>query len=169
MLKGKMVTHMKMLAIIGLSLATAFTSVMPAQAFPSIERPKLQVSDVQQVESYRSSWGIGRYGGNRRYWVRRHYRGHDHYGHYGHRRYYRDYDDDNFGSALGGLAAGAIIGGLLAQPRYYEPGYYGGERRYYRSSGSHADWCYARYRSYRAYDNTYQPYYGHRRQCISPY
>ncbi|MCV9997846.1 BA14K family protein [Pararhizobium sp. YC-54] len=158
---------MKMLAIIGLSLATAFTGVMPAQAFPSIERPKLQISDVQQVESYRSSWGIGRYGGNRRY-IRRHYRDRSYYSHrrhyrdYGHRRYYRDYDD-NFGAALGGLAAGAIIGGLLAQPRYY------GGQRYYRSSGSHADWCYARYRSYRAYDNTYQPYYGRRRQCVSPY
>ncbi|WP_348631649.1 BA14K family protein [Mesorhizobium sp. M6A.T.Cr.TU.014.01.1.1] len=31
------------------------------------------------------------------------------------------------------------------------------------------EWCYSRYRSYRAYDNTYQPYYGPRRQCISPY
>jgi hypothetical protein len=30
------------------------------------------------------------------------------------------------------------------------------------------DWCYSRYRSYRAYDNTFQPYYGPRRQCIGP-
>ena len=27
----------------------------------------------------------------------------------------------------------------------------------------------ARYRSYRAYDNTFQPNYGGRRQCFSPY
>lgn len=164
-----MVIQMKMFAIIGLSLATAFSSVVPAQAFPSIERPKIQVSDVQQVESYRSSWGIGRYGGNRGPYIRRHYRNG---GYYGNRRYYRDYGnyrryrdyDDNFGAAFGGLAAGAIIGGLLAQPRYY-----GDNRRYYRTGGSHADWCYARYRSYRAYDNTFQPYNGRRRQCISPY
>ena len=167
-----MVTHMKMLAIIGLSLATAFSSVVPAQAFPSIERPRPQVSDVQQVESYRSSWGIVRYGGNRGPYIRRNYRNGGYYrngggyrngGYYNHRRYDRGYDD-NFGAAFGGLAAGAIIGGLLAQPRYY-----GGERRYYRTGGSHADWCYARYRSYRAYDNTFQPYNGRRRQCISPY
>ncbi|RWQ89654.1 MAG: BA14K family protein [Mesorhizobium sp.] len=41
-------------------------------------------------------------------------------------------------------------------------------RRVYRGD-SHVEWCYSRYRSYRAYDNTYQPYYGPRRQCISPY
>jgi len=164
-LKGKMVNQMKMLAIIGLSLATAFSSVAPAQAFPSIDRPKLQSSDVQQVESYRSSWGIGRYGGNSHYYIRRHYRDRSYYGNRNyrhHRGYYHDYDD-NYGAAFGGFAAGAILGGLLAQPRYY-----GGER-YYRSGGSHADWCYARYRSYRAYDNTFQPYYGGRRQCVSPY
>jgi len=160
---GKMVNQMKMLAIIGLSLATAFSGIAPAQAFPSIDRSKIQTSDVQQVESYRSSWGIGRYGGNRRY-IRRHHRDRSYYrngGYYRHGgRYYR-HRGDNFGAAFGGLAAGAIIGGLLAQPRYS-----GGER-YYRG-GSHADWCSARYRSYQAYDNTFQPYNGGRRQCVSP-
>ena len=33
----------------------------------------------------------------------------------------------------------------------------------------HEDWCYDRYRSYRARDNTYQPYRGGRRYCRSPY
>ncbi|MEW9804980.1 BA14K family protein [Mesorhizobium sp. ZMM04-5] len=48
--------------------------------------------------------------------------------------------------------------------RYVEP------RRYYRGGGSaHVRWCYNRYRSYRAWDNTYQPYHGPRRQCWSPY
>lgn len=36
-------------------------------------------------------------------------------------------------------------------------------------SGAHVDWCYDRYRSYRAYDNTYQPYGAPRQQCWSPY
>ena len=31
-----------------------------------------------------------------------------------------------------------------------------------------ADWCFARYRSYRVEDNTYQPFSGPRRQCESP-
>ena len=54
----------------------------------------------------------------------------------------------------------AIIGGIISSQR---------QPRYYYSSGSyHIRWCYSRYRSYRAYDNTYQPYYGPRRQCVSP-
>ncbi|TGS74613.1 BA14K family protein, partial [Mesorhizobium sp. M3A.F.Ca.ET.175.01.1.1] len=51
-------------------------------------------------------------------------------------------------------------------PRYYQP------RRIYRTerlSRAHVQWCYDRYRSYRAWDNTFQPNYGPRRQCISPY
>ncbi|MFD1198389.1 BA14K family protein [Brucella gallinifaecis] len=39
----------------------------------------------------------------------------------------------------------------------------------YRRSNAHVRWCYNRYRSYRAYDNTFQPNYGPRRQCYSPY
>ncbi len=38
-----------------------------------------------------------------------------------------------------------------------------------RSGDAHEDWCYRKYRSYRAYDNTYQPYSGGRRYCRSPY
>ncbi|PND23720.1 BA14K family protein, partial [Sinorhizobium sp. M4_45] len=30
-------------------------------------------------------------------------------------------------------------------------------------------WCQNRWRSYRAYDNTYQPNSGPRRICVSPY
>lgn len=57
---------------------------------------------------------------------------------------------------LAAFAMGAIIGGAIqqAQPSY---------------GGSHSSWCANRYRSYRAYDNSYQPYGGPRRQCISPY
>lgn len=42
----------------------------------------------------------------------------------------------------------------------------GHQRDYGRS---HVEWCYDRYRSYRATDNTFQPYNGPRRQCYSPY
>jgi hypothetical protein len=40
--------------------------------------------------------------------------------------------------------------------------------RVYRGD-AHVQWCYDRYRSYRASDNTFQPYKGPRQQCYSPY
>lgn len=173
---------MRMLATISLSLATAFSGIVPAQAYPIFSGPKIVSSDVQQVRDrrwYRHSgrnWDRGRHwNGNRYAWRGDRYRygggyrgGYRPYygGGYGGYRYgpyyggyYRGYDDD-FGAVIGGLAAGAIIGGLVAQPRY-APRYYGGN--------THVSWCYARYRSYRAFDDTFQPYYGPRRQCVSPY
>lgn len=36
-------------------------------------------------------------------------------------------------------------------------------------SVEHYRWCDARYRSYRASDDTFQPYHGPRRRCRSPY
>ena len=59
--------------------------------------------------------------------------------------------------------------GPTIYPRYY------GYRPYYRPiprvsySRAHYDYCFNRYRSYRAYDNTFQPYHGPRRLCRSPY
>jgi hypothetical protein len=102
------------------------------------------------------------------------------------------------GAAIGaGILGGAIIGSALAGPSYYGsyygcdpmygcggyyPSYYGpyyGPRVIYRPrvvyrssvrmSDAHVRWCYNRYRSYRAYDNTFQPYNGPREQCYSPY
>ncbi|MGI2036109.1 BA14K family protein [Rhizobium panacihumi] len=63
---------------------------------------------------------------------------------------------------IGGFAAGAIIGGALAQPRQ-------APARRYVGGSSHVTWCYNRYRSYRAYDNTFQPYNGPRQRCYSPF
>lgn len=34
---------------------------------------------------------------------------------------------------------------------------------------AHTNWCFNRYRSYRKWDNSYQPYHGARRACLSPY
>jgi len=50
-------------------------------------------------------------------------------------------------------------------PRHYAPP----PRRVHRLPASHVRWCHNRYRSYRASDNTFQPYNGPRRQCRSPY
>lgn len=78
-------------------------------------------------------------------------------------------------AAILGLGLGLGLGSL-AYDNYYDP-YYGDPyyyhpRRIYRTerlSSAHVRWCYHRYRSYRAWDNTFQPNYGRRRQCISPY
>ena len=35
--------------------------------------------------------------------------------------------------------------------------------------GRHRDWCAGRYRSYRAADNSFQPYNGPRPECVSPF
>jgi BA14K-like protein len=162
---------MKRLAIFALSLVTALTSVPPAMAFPTVAVPKIEVAEAQLVQyrRYRGGYNRGYRGGYRGYRGYRHHNG-----------------DDDWAWALGGLATGAIIGGLLAQPRYYGPsyydqGYYGPtyyrpryyapryNRQVYYGGNAHTGWCYARYRSYRAYDNTFQPYYGPRRACVSPY
>jgi len=84
-------------------------------------------------------------------------------GYRGYRPGYRRYND--FWFPAGAFIAGALIGGALAAPDpYYAP------RRVYRGGGNaHVEWCYNRYRSYRAYDNTFQPYNGPRQQCYSPY
>lgn len=88
------------------------------------------------------------------------YRHGDHYYYHGHRGYryyrpgYREYNGWWFPAAA--FVAGAIVGGAISNSG---PSY----------GNAHVQWCYDRYRSYRASDNTFQPYHGPRQQCISPY
>lgn len=140
---------MASLALSAVLLATSFT---PSQAFTQIPVPVKaeRASDVEAVQ-YRSRDREYRHGYYRRGGYN-YYNGHRGYSYY--RRGYREYNGYWF--PLAAFTTGAIIGGAIAQP----PVRYG---------GSHVEWCYNRYRSYRAYDNTYQPYGGPRRQCYSPY
>lgn len=154
---------MKKLAVLMLAIATSLAGVGPSFAENSGDEHSAQSRGGFGDSGVRNSRGfdrcnIYRCGGYR----------HGHYGnrdygnrHYGN-RYYRDgyyrNDYNDAGALLGGLAAGALIGGLIASQPQARP-----------VGNSHVDWCYSRYRSYRAYDNTYQPYYGPRRQCYSPY
>jgi GH18 family chitinase len=62
------------------------------------------------------------------------------------------------------IALGAIVLGTMLYNQHQKQNY---QRNY--TNNAHVNWCYNRYRSYRAYDNTFQPYHGPRRQCISPY
>ncbi len=78
----------------------------------------------------------------------------------GHRHRHRH--GHGYGPALiGGLIIGGIIADQAYRGRYYD--------NYISTRNAHLDWCYNRYRSYRDRDNTFQPYNGPRRQCISPY
>ena len=90
-------------------------------------------------------------------------------------RHHRHFNNGD--AALLGLGLGLGLGSL-AYSNSYDPYYYDPYPRYYqprriyrteRLSRAHVQWCYDRYRSYRAWDNTFQPNYGPRRQCISPY
>lgn len=69
---------------------------------------------------------------------------------------YRQYNGFWFPPAA--FIAGAIIGGALNnnQPAM-------------RMSQQHVRWCQNRWRSYRASDNSYQPFNGPRQRCVSPY
>ena len=71
--------------------------------------------------------------------------------------------NDGYWYPLAAFGAGALIGGAIAsQPRYYAAPANG-------INPQHYEWCASRYRSYRAFDNTFQPNRGPRQQCLSPY
>jgi hypothetical protein len=142
---------MKKLAIIALAVVTCLGSIAPASAFDVRGKqydsmlgrdPNVDQRNVDRCGRYRNCNGDrNRY----RYSDRDRYR-------YDDRRDYRRHD--NTGAIIGGLAAGAIIGGVISSQQRANSG------------DSHVDYCYSRYRSYRASDNTYQPNYGPRRQCV---
>ena len=148
---------MKKLAVLVLAIATSLAGVGPSLAENSGDEHSAQSRGGFGDSGVRNSRGFDRCSIYRCGGYRHGGYGNRYYGNRYHDGYYRHHDNDA-GALIGGLAAGAIIGGLIAsQPQAGPVG------------NSHVDWCYSRYRSYRAYDNTYQPYYGPRRQCYSPY
>ena len=140
-----------------LAMATAVTALVPADAAPlrMMVAPAAASSDSSIVQ-VRDAPRFLRHGNrsfrnaDRRGW----YRGH---------RGYRDYRPGyrrhgNFWYPGAAFAAGALTGAII--------GSQSGVR--VQRGSSHVQWCYDRYRSYRASDNTYQPNSGPRRQCVSP-
>ncbi|WP_081158232.1 BA14K family protein [Ensifer aridi] len=158
---------MKKIGILFLAAMTAFTSYAPVQAMPVVTLSASQAHDVKLVDHrgwHRPPPRRGWYGHGPRYgW----YNGHRGYRY--HRHGYRRHSD-GWWYPLAAFGAGMVIGGAIAQPpRYVEPRYAAPR---YTGSGllsRHVSWCYSRYRSYRAWDNSYQPYGGPRQQCYSPY
>lgn len=130
------------LAAGALSIAMAITSFVPAQAvtFPNVPVPS--ASTVEKVQ----------YRYDRRDRMDRRWHGHRGYRDYrpGYRRH-----SDGWWYPLAAFGLGAAIGGAISRDR--------------EVGGSHVNWCSNRYRSYRAYDNTFQPNNGPRKRCVSPY
>ena len=152
----------------------------PAMAGPMIQpnAPLPAATAAPEVVPVRDSWAGGNNNGNWQF--RRNNGRHNWHGggngnggrHWRHNggRYYGGggYYDDGAGAAILGLGLGLGIGSALNNGYYDAPS----PRRYYRAgrlSSAHVRWCYDRYRSYRAYDNSFQPYNGPRQQCYSPY
>lgn len=67
--------------------------------------------------------------------------------------------------------ASPVEPGMAADTLNVETVAYGAERgrAVVHTGNAHMTWCLERYRSYRAGDNTYQPYNGARRACESPF
>ena len=148
-----------------IAVGTALSTAAPVAAAPVVPKPVAEkLTDVQTIQDRR--WQRRGWEGRRGFYRHRgqaYYNGHRGYRDY--RRGYRRHGD--FWFPAGAFIAGALIGGALTAPGPY---YDAPPRRVYRGGGSaHVQWCYDRYRSYRASDNTFQPYGGPRRQCYSPY
>lgn len=116
----------------------------PLMPLPTVSKSSATPpSDLVQVASKRKIRVIR---GKRRVIVKRVPR---HY--HSHRRYYP-------GPFIGGVVLGTIIANQTPRVVYR-----------HGVSNAHLSYCYSRYRSYRAWDNSFQPYHGPRRACRSPY
>ncbi|MEJ5021901.1 BA14K family protein [Ochrobactrum vermis] len=160
--------------LIGAMVPVSAAPVMPTAPAAS---PTTGNENVQQVrdDRWRRGPGHGHWGGHRPGprpgWHGRPYRPGPGYWH-GYRgdRYYRHgyrRHNDGWWYPLAAFGAGAIIGGAIAAPPPPPPPVYRAPA--YGYSNAHVQWCYNRYRSYRASDNSFQPYNGPRQQCYSPY
>lgn len=142
-----------------LSVSFAAAEIVPANAQPTyVPQGQGLSSDVQTVQYER--WRTRNFNRNfarNRSFARddgMYWRGHRGYREY--RRGYRRHGDYWF--PLAAFATGALITGAIIN-----------NQRVYRGGDAHVQWCYDRYRSYRASDNSFQPNYGPRKQCNSPY
>jgi hypothetical protein len=155
-----------------LAVSLMFTSVAPLNAAPLFApQPQQARSDIETVQFGPDGGKVIRKRKGKR--PRAHFRRHDesgihrrakpsfhahhgrpfYHGHPGyrtHRRGYRRYNGWWFPPSA------FIVGSVVVHSARAH-------------SNAHYEWCYARYRSYRAWDNTFQPYNGPRRQCYSPY
>lgn len=152
-------------------VALATAGAVPAAAAPWSAQGLYAPAPIVEQVQYRPRPGYqgprghyggprGHYNGQRGYYQRGRYNYYN--GHRGYNAYrpgYRQYNGWWFPAAA--FATGALIGGAIAGSAAPAPAYGGGN--------AHIQWCASQYRSYRASDNTFQPYGGPRQQCVSPY
>ncbi|MER8462806.1 BA14K family protein [Mesorhizobium sp. M1396] len=149
----------------GMLAATLSATFVAAETVPVNAQPnyapqsQVAVPDVQIVQY--QEWRKNRY--NRSFSRDRNFsrdRGAYWNGHRGYREYrpgYRRHGDYWF--PLAAFATGALITGAIIN----------NEKNRVYEGNAHVQWCYDHYRSYRASDNTFQPNYGPRKECRSPY
>lgn len=155
--------------IVSGTLATVLSVSFAAAAIPAnaaqviVPQASTASSDVQNVDM---KWRQGgRHFGDRNFNMRRNFsRNHDGggywNGHRGYREYHRGYRrHGDYWFPLAAFATGALITGAIVNSE---------NNRVYEGN-AHVQWCYDHYRSYRASDNTFQPNYGPRKECRSPY
>lgn len=161
-----MATLRTRLATVAVAFTVTLTGLVPAQAFQmpaAVTAPATVTAPVTDVQ-YRPNWDRRNDRRWDRRWDRRAERRFERNGYYnGHQGFrerrsgYRYYNGYWF--PLAAFGAGAIIGGAIAPDRPRVGGY----------ASAHVRWCEQRYRTYRAYDNTYVPRAGVRATCNSPY
>ncbi|UVK52730.1 BA14K family protein [Mesorhizobium sp. AR02] len=161
--------------ILATTLSVSFAAAaMPANAAQIlVPQASASSSDILNVGETRPEWWGHRnrhLNGNRNF-SNRNFNGNRNFarnndgggywnGHRGYSEYHRGYRrHGDYWFPLAAFATGALITGAIINNE---------NNRVYEGN-SHVQWCYDHYRSYRSSDNTFQPNYGPRQECRSPY
>lgn len=145
----------------------ALLATAPVDAGP-VSAPMIK-SQSQAVDVRDRGHGRGNWHGNRNWNGNRNLNRNNNWGRHGHWRHGNSWSNDGYWPRW---SVGPSLGFYFGVPLFSQPyaGTYYRPRPVYRTTSSnHVNWCFQRYRSYRAYDNTFQPYNGPRQECRSPY
>lgn len=142
----------------GQASAASLTPLALSNAGPQTSAP----DDLVQVQ-HRNRYQNNRRGADRRSPYRHRYDQRGRRGHPAPRHPSRS------GPDLGSAIVGAIIGGVIVNQLHSGQQHRAPSRSGAYLSHNHINWCHNRWRSYRVTDNSYQPYNGPRRICVSPY
>lgn len=156
-----------------LSVSFAAAAAMPANAAqmfvpqaPDFSSNIIKVGEggLQYLRHSNRNFGNRHFNRNRNFGARNFAQNNDGGGYWNGHRGYRDYHrgyrrHGDYWFPLAAFATGALITGAIINNE---------NNRVYEGN-SHVQWCYDHYRSYRSSDNTFQPNYGPRKECRSPY